>query len=124
MTPIIRDMRRADIPAVAALEAEIYPQPWSPRVFFDELAMDSRVYVVAHDDEGHILGYGGLLLVEDDAHITTIAVAPEARGRGVGRALVEAAEREAIEHECVTMRLEIREDNEASIALFKACGFR
>jgi ribosomal protein S18 acetylase RimI-like enzyme len=52
----IRPMQRTDIPAVSALEAEIYPQPWSPKVFFDELAMDARVYLVAVDDSETVHG--------------------------------------------------------------------
>jgi ribosomal-protein-alanine N-acetyltransferase len=116
-------MRRADIPAVAALEAEIYPQPWSPRVFFDELAMDSRVYVVAHDDEGHILGYGGLLLVEDDAHITTIAVAPEARGHRVGTRLMLSLVEHALESGARHLTLEVRITNDAAQGLYTRFGF-
>ena len=79
-----RDMGRADIPEVATLEAAVYPEPWSPRVFFDELSRTNRSYLVMEDDTGAIVGYGGLLVVEEDAHITTLAVAPPVRGGGLG----------------------------------------
>ncbi len=123
MTPIIRDMRRADIPAVAALETEIYPQPWSPRVFFDELSMDSRVYVVAHDEEANLLGYGGILLVEEDAHITTIAVAPEARGHRVGTRLMLSLVEHALDEGARHLTLEVRITNAAAQGLYTRFGF-
>ena len=90
----IRAMSRSDVPTVATLEREIYPQPWSARVFFDELGHANRSYVVV-DDDGDIVGYGGLMLVEADAHITTLGVAPGHRRRRLGTrillALVERA---------------------------------
>ena len=55
MTVDIRLMSRSDIPAVAELEAEIYGQPWAPRVFFDELAMENRRYLVATDGADLVL---------------------------------------------------------------------
>jgi ribosomal protein S18 acetylase RimI-like enzyme len=79
MTVDIREMTRGDIPTVSQMEAEIYDQPWSPRVFFDELGMDNREYLVITNGDSQIVGYGGLLVIDDDAHITTRAVAPEAR---------------------------------------------
>ena len=119
----IRDMRRADIPAVAALEAAIYPQPWSPRVFFDELAMDSREYVVALDRDEHIVGYGGLLLVEEDAHITTIAVAPEARGHRIGTQLMLSLVEHALDSGARHLTLEVRITNAAAQGLYTRFGF-
>lgn len=120
----IRDMLRSDIPAVAALEAAIYPQPWSPRVFFDELAMESREYVVALDDGGAIVGYGGLLLVEEDAHITTVAVAPETRGHRVGTRLMLSLVDHALEAGARHLTLEVRITNAAAQGLYSRFGFQ
>ena len=121
--PAIRDMRRSDIPAVAALESEIYPQPWSPRVFFDELATESRAYVVALDVHDTIVGYGGLLLVEEDAHITTIAVAPEVRGRHIGTHLMAALVERALAEGARHLTLEVRITNAAAQGLYQRFGF-
>ena len=124
MTPVIRDMRRSDIPAVAMLESEIYDQPWSPRVFFDELAIESRAYVVACDDAGSIVGYGGLLVVETDAHITTIAVATEARGRQLGKRLMLALIDRALDTGARHLTLEVRVSNASAQGLYERFGFR
>ena len=124
MIPLIRDMRRSDIPAVAALEAEIYDQPWSPRVFFDELAIESRAYVVAADDAGTIVGYAGLLMVETDAHVTTIAVATEARGRQLGKRLMLALIDRALDVGARHLTLEVRVSNASAQGLYERFGFR
>lgn len=121
---MIRDMRRRDIPAVAALEAEIYDQPWSPRVFFDELGLDTRAYVVAADSDGVIIGYAGMLMADTDAHVTTIAVAPEARGRQLGKRLMVAIVDRALEAGARHLTLEVRVSNASAQGLYERFGFR
>lgn len=123
MTASIRPMRRGDIPSVAELEADIYPQPWSPRVFFDELSLENRRYLVATTDDGSILGYCGLLIVEDDAHITTIAVAPGARGHHLGQRLMLALVDVAREAQTQHLTLEVRVSNDGAQRLYERFGF-
>lgn len=123
MTASIRPMRRGDIPSVAELEADIYPQPWSPRVFFDELSLENRRYLVAITDDGSILGYCGLLIVEDDAHITTIAVAPGARGHHLGQRLMLALVDVALEAQTRHLTLEVRVSNDSAQRLYERFGF-
>lgn len=118
----IRPMQRSDIPDVAAIERQVYATPWSPRVFFDELAMDNRRYLVLDSDEG-IIGYGGLLLVEHDAHITTIAVAPEVRGRRLGLRMMLALVDEAIGNDARHLTLEVRMSNTSAQSLYERFGF-
>ena len=124
MTVSIRPMTRSDIPAVAELEAQIYPEPWPPRVFFDELAMENRRYLVATDETGFPVGYCGLLLVEEDAHITTIAVTPQARGHQLGTRMmleiVALAQDVATKH----LTLEVRVSNDAAQKLYDRFGFQ
>jgi ribosomal-protein-alanine N-acetyltransferase len=115
-------MMRADIPAVAALEAEVYPTPWSPRVFFDELAMDNRRYVVVEGSDG-IAGYAGLLIIEGDAHITTLAVAPEMRGKQLGVRLMLALVDEAVANDARHLTLEVRVSNTSAQGLYERFGF-
>jgi len=123
MTVSIRPMVRGDIPAVAELESDIYPQPWSPRVFFDELALDNRRYLVATIAEGVVMGYCGLLIVEDDAHITTIAVAPGARGHHLGQRLMLALVDVAREVDTRHLTLEVRVSNDGAQRLYERFGF-
>jgi ribosomal-protein-alanine N-acetyltransferase len=116
-------MKRGDIPSVAALEAVVYDQPWSPRVFFDELAMDNREYLVVTNGDKRIIGYGGLLVVDDDAHITTLAVAPEARGQKLGKRLMLALVDQALDVGARHLTLEVRLSNSSAQGLYEFFGF-
>ncbi|MEN8114706.1 MAG: ribosomal protein S18-alanine N-acetyltransferase [Actinomycetota bacterium] len=118
----IRRMSRSDIPAVATLEREIYPQPWSARVFFDELAHRNREYVVAEAD-GEIIGYGGLMVIEEDAHITTIAVIPSERRRRLGTRLMLALVEQGVASGARHLTLEVRATNTDAQRLYERFGF-
>lgn len=117
-------MTRSDIPAVAVLEAEIYDEPWPPRVFFDELAMENRTYLVATDDAGTPVGFCGLLMVEEDAHITTIAVMPSGRGHHLGTRLMLEMVQSALEAGTKHLTLEVRVSNDAAQKLYDRFGFQ
>lgn len=119
----IRPMTRQDIPIVATLEREVYPQPWSARVFFDELSQSNRVYLVAENRRGIIVGYGGLLLVEDDAHITTLAVLPEEQRSRIGTRLMLTLVEEALQSGVRHVTLEVRMSNAAARRLYERFGF-
>lgn len=123
VTAIIREMNRGDIPSVAALEAVVYDQPWSPRVFFDELAMDNREYLVITNGDKRVIGYGGLLVIDDDAHITTLAVAPEARGQKLGKKLMLALVDQALGIGARHLTLEVRLSNSSAQGLYELFGF-
>jgi ribosomal-protein-alanine N-acetyltransferase len=119
----IRPMTRDDIPAVATLEQQIYDSPWSVRVFYDELAMENRRYLVAERDGVGIVGYAGLLVVESDAHITTLAVEPQARRHSLGTRLMMDLVGAAIESGADHITLEVRMSNQGAQRLYQKFGF-
>jgi ribosomal-protein-alanine N-acetyltransferase len=123
MTADIREMTRGDIPSVAEMEAEIYDQPWSPRVFFDELAMENREYLVVTNGGSRVIGYGGLLVIDEDAHITTLAIAPEARGQRLGKRLMLALVDRALGVGARHLTLEVRLSNSSAQGLYELFGF-
>ncbi len=118
----IRSMSRSDVPAVATLEREIYPEPWSARIFFDELAQSNRTYIVV-TNEGEIHGYGGVMLIEDDAHITTIAVVPGYRRKRLGTRIMLALVEEALAVGARHLTLEVRATNTDAQTLYERFGF-
>ncbi len=119
----IRTMTRDDIPAVATLEQQIYDNPWSVRVFYDELAMENRRYLVAEEDGVGIVGYGGLLVVESDAHITTLGVDVAARRQSLGTRLMLELVGGAIGAGVDHITLEVRMSNEGAQRLYQKFGF-
>jgi len=117
----MRPMHWRDIAEVAAMESALFPEAWTTEQFWAELAQPTRSYIVAEDDR--ILGYGGVYLLPPDADIQTIAVAPDAHGRGIGRTILNELIRIAHERGCTSMILEVRSDNEAALGLYRSSGF-
>ena len=84
---IIRTMQKGDVAAVAALEAQIFPMPWSAAGFADTLPREDIIFLVAYEQD-ELLGYVGIYCTLDEGEITNVAVAPAARRRGIARALL------------------------------------
>lgn len=118
----VRVMTTADVAAVAELERMSFVDPWPPTVFFEELSLPSRIYLVSETD-GRITGYGGMMIVDGDAHVMTIAVAPGHRQRGEGTRVLLALIEAALEHRASSLTLEVRASNEAAAALYRKFGF-
>ena len=122
---VIEPMRRRHLRAVLSIEGQVYPRPWTLAVFhaeLDRVRTGERYYVVAKLD-GEIVGYGGLLLMAGEAHVTNLAVDPAWHRRGVGRSLLAALAREAISRDCAAMSLEVRVSNRAAQELYQRFGF-
>ena len=118
----IRAMTPADVPHVSALEQRIYPEPWSEGVFLDELAQPSRVYLLAVDGE-EVVGYGGMMIVFEDAHITTVSVSPGVRGGAVATQLMMRLTDAALTTDAEHLTLEVRMSNDAAQSLYRKFGF-
>ena len=85
-------------------------------------ARPRRDYVLLHAD-GRVIGYAGLDHTGSVSDIMTVAVAPEAQGRGVGRMLLQELETRSIARGATAMMLEVRADNAAAIGLYERAGF-
>ncbi|HUI04873.1 MAG TPA: ribosomal protein S18-alanine N-acetyltransferase [Acidimicrobiales bacterium] len=116
-------MRRRHLRTVVHIEEECYPEPWSATVFLSELAQrSSRRYTVA--TIGPLLvGYCGLMVVEEDGHITTLTVDPPWQHRGVGTVLLLDQARAAPGLGVRHLTLEVRVSNDAAQALYRRFGF-
>lgn len=123
---LLRPMRWWDVDAVATLEASLFPDdPWSAESFWSELAgvPATRHYLVAEDGHGALLGYSGLLVGPGEGDVQTIAVAPSAQGQGLGARLLDALLDEARGRGLSAVLLEVREDNDPAIRLYRSRGF-
>jgi [ribosomal protein S18]-alanine N-acetyltransferase len=120
----VRDLRWTDLPALAHLEAELFPEDaWAQGTWWAELAArPRRSYVVAEQD-GHLLGYAGVDLGGEVADVMTMAVAPAAQGRGLGRQLLDELVARAEADHAAYLMLEVREDNKAARRLYETRGF-
>jgi [ribosomal protein S18]-alanine N-acetyltransferase len=121
---VIEEMTVDDIPAVQLVENASFPVPWPANAFRHELTQNRNAhYIVAREGE-QTVGYAGLWLSLDEAHITTFAVLPEHRRRKIGeRMLVDLfARAEKLGAEWLT--LEVRASNLPAQKLYEKYGFR
>ncbi len=120
---VIAPMRTKDLSGVLRIEQASFDVPWSRRLFVEELSQrNSRIYRVAWLGR-EIVAFGGLMLVDDEAHVNNIAVQPERTGQGIGHALLADLTRRALEHGARHLTLEVRSDNEPALALYNRFGF-
>jgi [ribosomal protein S18]-alanine N-acetyltransferase len=120
----IEPLRRRHVPAVARIEKLTSTNPWSGDLFRGELALPeaARVYRVARLG-GRLVGYGGLMFVLEEAHVTTLSVHPDHQGQRIGTRLLAVLVREALARGTTALTLEVRASNEPALALYRRFGF-
>ncbi|MBR0206374.1 MAG: ribosomal protein S18-alanine N-acetyltransferase [Clostridia bacterium] len=119
---LMRPMTKRDIARVYEIEVQSFRSPWSKLSLLGELRNDVAHYYVA-EEEGRVIGYAGMWLLFDEAHITNIAIAPEQRGRHLGRYLLYGMMEAASERGAEKMTLEVRETNAVAQNLYYSFDF-
>jgi len=115
--------RRRHLRSVVRIEESAYPKPWSASLFLSELAQRAtRRYTVANIGP-LVVGYVGLMMVDDDGHITTLTVDPAWHHRGIGTVLLADVARAAPGLRVKHLTLEVRVGNDAAQALYRRFGF-
>ena len=84
---------------------------------------DFALYIVAVYD-GAVIGYGGMWLIFNEAHITNVAVRPDLRGKNIGKALMLEIIRQAVLRGADSMTLEVRPSNKIARRLYQGLGFK
>ncbi len=139
----IRVATAEDIDAMTELDATCFSAPWSRASFEAELTTNQLAwYLVAEemvpkgedtnselnpegedDSVGLIIGYAGLWAIEDEGHITNVAVHPDYRRMHLGHILVEMLIDQTRKEGLKRFTLEVRVSNHAAIALYEQFGF-
>lgn len=119
----VRDMGPGDLDRVMAIEEVSFPTPWSRTMFAEDLDRAFSTSVVAEGPGGDILGYAVCWNVAGESHLLNIAVRPDRRGEGVGRALVGECIRRGARSGSTRIHLEVRVGNEEAQRLYFRCGF-
>lgn len=107
---------------VMAIEQASFPEPWSRRIFMQEIQHASSVLVVMRC-AGAVIGYGGYWRLLDEAHITNVAIEPDRRRMGYGSRLLKWLIESAHEHGVTRATLEVRESNLAAKRMYSKFGF-
>jgi [ribosomal protein S18]-alanine N-acetyltransferase len=113
----------ADLPEVVAMERACYADPW-PASAFATLPDNPNVYfAVARGVHGRVIGYVVGWYVVDEGELANLAVAPDVRRQGMGRALLDAMLADAMARGTKELYLEVRESNAAARRLYHALEF-
>lgn len=118
---IIRPLAENEISAVAELEKLCFSTPWSEKSIRDSFFSDNNRFFVCEAD-GQLAGYIGMSVSLDEGYILNVAVHPDHRGKGFGKALVrflidEFGDRLSF------ITLEVRLSNTTAVSLYEGFGF-
>jgi ribosomal-protein-alanine N-acetyltransferase len=120
---VVEPMRLGDVAAVHDIERLSFRTPWPAYAFEQELTGNRLAsYLVARAGET-VVGFAGVWMMVDEAHITTFGVHPDWRRQAIGRQLLLGLTDLAISIGARRMTLEVRESNLGARALYSAFGF-
>ena len=112
-----------DFAALARIHAEGFDRPWSASELERLAALDGMILTL-RPEAGDSLAFALMQSVLDEAEVLTIAVAKSERGKGLGRAVLGAAETEAFERGARRIFLDVSDRNTAGLALYRSAGYR
>ena len=118
----VERMDPCDLDVVLAIERACFTSAWTRESYLVELRNPSSWYLVARH-AGEVIGYGGVWVIEDEAHITTLAVHQARRRRGLGSLLLSHLLGVAAARGAARATLEVREQNLAAQSLYGKFGF-
>ena len=120
----MREMEEKDLPAVLALEEELFPEsPWPRSEFLYELNENPFSNLWVEEENGEIIGYIDWWILYEKAQLANIGVAARAQKQGIGRKLLRKCIAHAEENGCEILSLEVRVSNSPAIALYEKMGF-
>ncbi len=119
-------VRGADITEIMAIEGVSFPFPWTKGMFLNELsnAPSSISYAIRDLRHRKIIGYMFTKALLDELHLLNIAVDPQWRGKGLGRALIALVLNTALKKGMERVILEVRVSNRPALHLYKKFGFK
>jgi ribosomal-protein-alanine N-acetyltransferase len=122
--PSLVDARADDAAALSALHARAFRHGWSEQEFERLLADRNVVCHVARSDRGALVGFVISRVIEDEAEILMVAVAPGERGRGLARRLLNRHLGRLAARAARRVFLEVDEGNDAALRLYAHAGFQ
>jgi ribosomal-protein-alanine N-acetyltransferase len=116
-------MTADDVTEIVAIEKLCFPDPW-PRSAFEDILGNSDHGALVAVQENKIVGYGCYLIIVNEAHLTNLAVIPEARRKGLAKLMLNQILEITESARCEYIILEVRPRNESAIAFYENAGFK
>ena len=120
---VIEPMTDNDVKDVLRIEQQSFSTTWPSNAFFQELHDNKLAHYFVGRLGNRIVAYGGIWVILEDSHVTTIAVSPDFRGRKYGEIMLLHLLDEAMSRGASWMTLEVRESNTVAQALYRKYGF-
>jgi len=117
-------MRPADLDAVQRIERASFTTPWPAYAYRQEVEANRLAHYLVARAEGQVVGFAGMWLMVDQAHVTTFAVDPAWRRQGIGARMVIVLLRMAGTLGARQATLEVRLSNLPARRLYERFGFR
>jgi ribosomal-protein-alanine N-acetyltransferase len=121
---VIRRMTMEDLDTVLEIDGLSFPRPWPESSYRFELTANRASILLVAEVASRLVGYVGSWLLVDEVHISTLAVHPDFRQRGIARRLLKSVLQQAVEAGAELASLEVRVSNQAAIDLYQSFGFR
>lgn len=120
---IIRKAKVEDLDKVYECEVMCFETPWSFSMLYEDIVVNTNTVYMVIEKAGKIIGYGGMWIILDEAHITNVCIRPEYRGCGYAKLLMRSLAQQSRVNGAEAMTLEVRVSNRAALKLYKNCGF-
>lgn len=120
---LIERMATSDIAAVTRIERASFATVWPSDAFYNELSTNKLAHYFVGRLHDRVVAYGGIWVILEDSHVTTLAVDPEYRRKRFGELLLLRLIDEAIERGAAWLTLEVRESNTVAQRLYRKYGF-
>lgn len=120
---LFRRMHTKDIEDILVVEKACFRSGWTPQAFYNELKNNQFACYILIEYEEQVVGYGGMWIIINEAHITNIAVHPAYQRKGLGLRLMGEMMNSARTMGADKMTLEVRESNNVAKHLYAKLGF-
>ena len=123
-----RHMRKDDLDSVMVIDRLSFRLPWPESAYRHDLMNNPNAILwvaeeLSHDNGSKVIGMTDVWLIQDEAHIATLAVHPDYRGKGVAANLLYKVLFEAFKSGARKAMLEVRASNQIAQSLYKGFGF-
>lgn len=119
----IRRAECGDLDQIHTLENICFDIPWSFEMLYEDICTNKGTVYYVVEEDGKIVGYGGMWIILDEAHITNVCILPEKRRHGYATLLMKKLCDKAESLGADNMTLEVRVSNHDALHLYKKCGF-
>ena len=116
-----RPMTLDDVDLVMQVEKEVYPYPWTDRIFRDCIRVGYHCWMALIDEQ--VVGHAVISITPGESHMLNLSIAKQSQNRGYGKQFIEFLIGIAQDNHAETMLLEVRPSNIAAISCYNAAGF-